>query len=84
MWNFTFFDIISFGMALRTTSSITPSVRAFRPTSSECWVEQTTVVTSRGRPSTYRTVTWLFPSGRSQGSALFSRASVSLAQILWA
>ena len=71
-------------MHFRTTSSRIPSVSSFLLTSGPCWAEQTTAVISRGAPSTYRTVTWLLPSGRSQGSTFFSRASVSRPQIRWA
>src|SRR4030066_18134 len=64
-------------MIFRMTSSMIPSASVFLFTSSACCAEHTTAVTSRGTPSTYRTVTWLFPSGRSHGSTRFSRASVS-------
>jgi hypothetical protein len=65
-------------------SSMIPSVRVLLLTSAACWAEQTTAVTSRGTPSTYRTVTWLFPSGRSHGNTRLSRARVSRPQIRWA
>ncbi len=43
--------------------------------SSACWVEITTVVTLAGRPLSYSTVTWDFPSGRNHSMSPARRAS---------
>jgi hypothetical protein len=52
------------GMIGRITCS-TMSARIWSAlTSGLCWVEMTTLSTDTGLPSTYRTDTWLLPSGR--------------------
>ncbi len=43
--------------------------------SGACWVEMTTVCTRTGLCPSYSTVTWLLPSGRSQGISPDRRAA---------
>ncbi len=69
MWYVTRFGSIRcLGIVGSTTCSIMSSRILERPVSGPCCVEMTTVSTDTGLPSTYRTLTWLLPSGRRYGS----------------
>ncbi len=59
------------------TFSITVSQISSWLTSGACWVEMTTVCTRTGFCPSYSTVTWLLPSGRSQGISPDRRAAAS-------
>ncbi len=65
----------SAGRAGFTTRSATAWWMSLLDTSSSCWVLTTTVWIRTGRPSSYSTVTWAFPSGRSQGISPLLRLS---------
>ncbi len=67
MWNLVRLSIIFLGSTLAMTSSIIASWIFLLEISSACWVETTTVSIRTGRPFRYSIVTWLLPSGRSQG-----------------
>ncbi len=65
------------------TSSRTASWIFLFETCSACCVDTTTVSMRTGLPSSYWTVTWLLPSGRSQSSDL-RRTSASRRVSAWA
>ena len=54
--------------------SMTSALSVAWSISGACWVETTTVCTRTGVSPSYSTVTWLLPSGRSQGSSPLRRA----------
>ena len=54
-------------MTGRITSRITASRSSPVSTSGSCCVLTTTVSTETGRSFSYSTLTWAFPSGRTQG-----------------
>ena len=55
-------------------------------TSALCWVETTTASIATGRSSSYRTLTWVLPSGRRKSipSICFFRTSARRRASLWA
>ena len=75
MWYFVDASSIPFGKTGATMRRRTSRRRSSRETVSSCWVETTTASTRAGRPLRYSTVTWVFPSGRSQGISPLTRAS---------
>src|SRR3989337_1531700 len=66
----------SAGIVGRMTCWMTSSRICWRVTSGLCCAETTTVSTERGLSSTYRTVTWLLPSGLRDFRTPVRRASL--------
>ncbi len=57
------------------TFSMMPRSICLLVTSGLCWVDTTMVSMRTGLPLRYSTVTWDFPSGRTQGRMFFLRTS---------
>ena len=73
------------GMTGLTTVSTMASRRSSMEISGLCWVETTMAGQRRTLPSpSYSTVTWLLPSGRSQGSSPLLRTAARRRQSPWA